>query len=259
LKETEDCKAESLQLEELVIVTELEDVKDFFSSFLLLEQRKKRCSLRRLAVHLVCSDGAARVKQDVENAICAGWNNIALQLIREDGWVVFSTAQKSLFETALGQLPWFLPQHFCLDTVNYGEDRLPTSTPLDRPLPFYGTDGVKQPGGSLVCGNLRRAAQEVASMAKDPLAESSVQSIVSMAPSSPCSSSRMSTSHGLSGRHSTKTGSRQSHARRSSTAKKEEEAPVRIYQEWQGMYLVDAIEALITAAEAQKREFMGNG
>jgi hypothetical protein len=28
------------------------------------------------------------------------------------------------------------------------------------------------------------------------------------------------------------------------------------YQEWMGMYLVDAIEALVNAAEAQRAEFM---
>merc|ERR1712139_229829 len=154
-----DASREDCKLEELVVVTELEDVKDFFGSFLPLEQRKKRGSLRRLAVHTVCSDGAARVKLDVENAICAGWYNIAVNLMRADGWVVFSTGSKALQETAIGQLPWFLPQHFSLDTVNYGERGLPCSTPLDRPLPFYGRDGVPQPSGTLVSGNLRPDAQ----------------------------------------------------------------------------------------------------
>lgn len=249
----EDCK-----LEELVVVTELEDVKDFFASFLPLEKQKIRGSLRRLAVHITCSDGAARVKPDVEKAICAGWHNIACFLMQADGWVVFSTGSKALQETAIGQLPWFLPQQFSLDTVNYGDRRLPCSTPLDRPLSFYGIDGVQQPSGTLVCGNLRRAAQEAqmaiqaalreASM--DSLAENSVMSNQSgPAPSSPGNSSRSV----LPRQSVAKTATPQKNMRRSTSQNKDETS---LRQDWMSLYLVDAIEALISAAEAQRAEFM---
>jgi len=249
----EDCK-----LEELVVVTELDDVKDFFASLFPLEQRKKRGSLRRLAVHIICSDGAARVKPDVEKAICAGWHNIACHLMRADGWVVFSTGSKALQETAIGQLPWFLPQHFSLDTVNYG-GRLPASTPLDRPLPFYGIDGVQQPSGTLVCGNLRRAAQEVTlanqAALQDTLAENSMMSSNQSwtQPSSPGNSSRPSLHGGSSARPSVANTVTPSRSTRRSTVRQDD---MSTRQDWMSMYLVDAIEALISAAEAQRAEFM---
>lgn len=251
----EDCK-----LEELVVVTELEDVKDFFSCFLSFEQRKKRGSLRRLAVHIVCSDGAARVKMDVENAICAGWYNIAAHLMRADGWVVFSTSSKALQETAIGQLPWFLPEQFSLDTVNYGGSLLPCSTPLERALPYYGTDGVQQPSGTLVCGNLRPDAAALRN-SNDSLAENSIQSTASMAPSSPSTSSRPSHIGGRpqtgqypsTPKQATAPGGR---SRKSIMPRMGETDSKVAYQEWMGMYLVDAIEALVNAAEAQRAEFM---
>lgn len=247
----EDCK-----LEELVVVTELEDVKEFFGSLVPMEQRKKRGSLRRLAVHIVCSDGAARVKQDVENAICAGWYQIASNLMRADGWVVFSTGSRALRETAIGQLPWFLPEHFSLDTMNYGDSRVPCSTPLDRPLQFYGTDGVPQPSGTLVCGNLRPDAAGVRNP-MDSLAELSIQSATSATPSSPASSSRPGDSRGGPKLTPGKQASSSSRPPRKSQVPQNADAPpARVYQEWMSMYLVDVMEALIASAEAQRAEFM---
>jgi len=252
-----DLAREDCLLEELVLVTELEDVKDFFSTFLPMEQRKKRGCLRRLQVHIVCGDGAARVKPDVENALLAGWYNIAVNLMRADGWIVFSTGSAALRETAIGQLPWFLPQHFSLDTVEYKDGRLPTSTPLERPLPFYGTDGVQQPSGTLVCGNLRPdAGGRKATNPNDPLAENSVQSYASGTPSSPSNSSRPS--HVESSARKSTAGQKASAKlnARKSVARQDDPSPVRAYQEWMGKYMVDAIEALIGAAEAQRAEFM---
>merc|ERR1711964_754404 len=77
--------------------------------------------------------------------------------------------------------------------------RLPVSTPLDRPLPFYGTELVQQPSGTLVCGNLRPDASSLLRAATlDSLAQDSMNSLTSGGtPSSPTSSSRQSHVDGL--------------------------------------------------------------
>lgn len=247
-----DVSRDESRLEELVLVTEFEDVKDVFSSFLPLEQRKRRSLLRRLAVHVVCSDGAARVKLDVENAICAGWYNIAANLMSPDAWVCFSTGSKALQETAIGQLPWYRPQYFCLDTVTYGDRSLPCSTPLDRPLPYYGTDGLEQPSGTLVCGTMRRSAQEALDIGLlSP--EFSMQFLPSPlgAPMSPTSPSRS----GSTSPHNMKRQSSFFKGRKSLMSRASDGMPP---QEWMRMHMGDSVEALMAAAESQRAEFSGH-
>lgn len=247
----DDCK-----LEELVLVVELEDVKDFFRSLVPLEQSKSRCSLQRLAVHLLCSDGAARLRLDVENAICAGWYNIAASLMRPQGWVTFSMATPPLRETALGQLPWFLPQHFCLDTVDYPERQPPTTTPLDRPLlPFPGVEGLVQPSGTLVAGTLKRQIGGEAGGGSFDAPESANGSIVGSWPPSPASpsSDRMTTSSGFARKGSTTQQRERGRATIKSVGSLElRESPP---PEWLAMGMVDAIEGLITAAEKLREAY----
>jgi hypothetical protein len=252
----DDCK-----LEELVFTTELEDVKDFFATFMLLEQRKKRGSLRRLAAHILAGDGAARMKLEIENAICAGWYNIAANLMRTDGWITFSTGAKALQETAIGQLPWYLPQHFSLDTVSYGESSIPCSTPMSRPLPFYGNDGRQQPSGTLVSGTMRRSAQQETQ--NDWHSESSIQSL----PASPTGSRGNVLFGNSSGQSSSRSGPRNSMSSSGKLRRSVSLAKVCRFlqvpdstpppQEWMSMYLADAVEALMEAAERQRQEFMG--
>merc|ERR1711988_401872 len=81
-------------------------------------------------------------------------------MLHPDGWIVFSVATRHLMETVNVQLPWFMPSHFALDAVEYdGETgRQPVSTPMDRELAYFGTDGIAQPNGTLVSGPLRPSA-----------------------------------------------------------------------------------------------------
>merc|ERR1712224_957478 len=112
--------------------------------------------------------------------------------------------------------------------------------------------GVSQPSGTLVCGNLRRAAQEVTmanqAALQDTLAENSMMSSnQSWQPSSPGNSSRPSV-HGGSARQSSllaaKTATPSKSTRRSMVQRQDDTSTK---QDWMSMYLVDAIEALISA------------
>merc|ERR1712224_954440 len=108
--------------------------------------------------------------------------------------------------------------------------------------------GVSQPSGTLVCGNLRRAAQEVTmanqAALQDTLAENSMMSSNQSwtQPSSPGNSSRPSI-HGSSARPSlaAKTATPSKSTRRSMVARQDDASTK---QDWMSMWLVDAIEAL---------------
>lgn len=144
-----DITSDEFRLEELVLVMELEDLNKFFRSFIPLEQQKRRTTLKRLAVHFHASDGVARLSTEIENAICAAWYNIATSMLQPDVVLVFSAASRQLLETAMVQLAFIEPSHFCLDAVEYLDGQTPLSTPMDKELPYFGTDGIEQPSGTL--------------------------------------------------------------------------------------------------------------
>jgi len=236
-----DVLREECPLEELVLVMDMEDVNALFRSLLPLEQQKRRMALRRLAVHLLAEDGVARPKVDVENALCAGWHNIAEKLLRKDGFVAFSFGHHQLLETALPQLAWFDPERFSLDLVEYEADgRLPASTPLERPLPFCAAEVNTRPRGTLVIGSLR------------PSAAAEREDEVPLSPSGAATpSSRRSMSKGglvTPGRRSLAAPTPSSRARRSRCFGSLLEAPVR--HAFQDLSLVDAVEALLKAKQA---------
>lgn len=145
-----DFAKESCPLEELVLTIESDQVHRLFASFLTIEQRKRRSVLQRLAVHLICSDGIARVPYEIELALFAGWYCVASTLLKAGGWLVFSVNQQNLVETACLQAPWTFPQYFSFDATEYPEGCLPRSTPLADPLPYFEADPGARPSGTLV-------------------------------------------------------------------------------------------------------------
>jgi len=85
--------------------------------------------------------------------------------------ICFSFGHRQIAQTALAQLAWFQPLHFCLDWADYEEDgRLPRSTPLERPLPYFSLEEVVRPRGTLVAGSLRPAAKDEAKEALESTA-----------------------------------------------------------------------------------------
>mmetsp|Transcript_115056 Transcript_115056/g.372137 ORF Transcript_115056/g.372137 Transcript_115056/m.372137 type:complete len:497 (+) Transcript_115056:1832-3322(+) len=146
------------QLEELVMVLEIDEVERMFKPFLVLESELRHCSLKRLAVHLVASDGVSRLKSQKEEAICAGWLQVAL-LLQPSGFVAFSAGSHQILETVPFQLPWFDPQRFSFDMARCLEPKLPCSTPLGRPLPYHTPEFLKRPSGALVAGSMRPQSQ----------------------------------------------------------------------------------------------------
>jgi hypothetical protein len=156
-----DVTRDDFELEELVLVIEVDDLWKLFKFLTPLEAAKKRMKLRRLAIHLLASDGCSRLKEDIEDAICAAWYNIAAKMLLPVGWINFSFATRQLMETAHAQLPWLMPAHFAIDVVKYDEDGLsqPLSTPMDRELTYFSIDGTEQPNGTLVSGALRPSAE----------------------------------------------------------------------------------------------------
>eukprot|EP00746_Dinoflagellata_sp_MGD_P004384 gnl/MRDRNA2_/MRDRNA2_108448_c0_seq1.p1 gnl/MRDRNA2_/MRDRNA2_108448_c0~~gnl/MRDRNA2_/MRDRNA2_108448_c0_seq1.p1 ORF type:complete len:567 (+),score=72.67 gnl/MRDRNA2_/MRDRNA2_108448_c0_seq1:83-1783(+) len=145
-----DFTRETCGLEELVLTVESDQVHQLFASFLTIEQRKRRCGLKRLAVHLMCSDGIARVPYEIELALFAGWYWVASTLLHIGGWLCFSVNQQQLTETAVLQAPWTFPQYFTFDASQYPEGVLPRSTPLADPLPYFEALDHDRPSGTLV-------------------------------------------------------------------------------------------------------------
>jgi len=168
-----DITSDDFKLEELVLVIEIDDAYLLFKMLIPLEQRKSRCSLKRLALHCRARDGVSRLKPHLEDAVCGGIHNIATKMLHENGVLVFSVAEKQLLESPLAQLCWFDPIHFNLDAVDYGYDRLPVSTPLERSLVYWGTDTIVQPNGTLVSGPLRPNSEKEP---EEPLSPKSPQS-----------------------------------------------------------------------------------
>eukprot|EP00929_Paragymnodinium_shiwhaense_P083577 TRINITY_DN44597_c0_g1_i1.p1 TRINITY_DN44597_c0_g1~~TRINITY_DN44597_c0_g1_i1.p1 ORF type:complete len:667 (-),score=179.49 TRINITY_DN44597_c0_g1_i1:183-2183(-) len=169
-----DITGDHFKLEELVVVVESDDVWKFFKDVIPLEQTKRRCSLKRLGIHLLASDGVSCLKIDMENALLAGWVTLATTMLHQQGVVVFSVATKQLLETATPQLAWWLPTHFSIDAVDYSDGRMPVSTPVCKGLPYYTTCGIEQPNGTLISkgGALRPPfdpAGDWVFTAKDPL------------------------------------------------------------------------------------------
>jgi len=161
----DDCK-----LEELVTLVEVIDTYKLFTLLQPLELWKRRTGIRRLAVHFLCIDGVPRLPVDVETAYCAGWLSMA-NLLQKGGHIAFSVGHPQLQETALLQLPWLLPGQFSFDPAIYRwPDRLPLSTPLERELPGYGLEGVKQPSGILVRGRAKARNREDVEAAAIPAA-----------------------------------------------------------------------------------------
>lgn len=150
-----DVTRESCKLEELVTVMEMDDFHRFFKMLMPIINSGKRSTLRRLAVHILASDGVPRPAPQVEDAICGGWWSVVDKIMSPTGCVVFSVSFQQIAETAMAQLPWFDPTRFSLDTTDYRNGRLPLSTSMWRPLPLYGTEEVEAPRGTLVVGPLR--------------------------------------------------------------------------------------------------------
>lgn len=145
-----DFTRENCTLEELVLTVESDQVHRLFALFLVFEQRKRRCTLKRLAVHLMCSDGIARVPYEIELALFAGWYCVASTLLHLGGWLCFSVNQQQLTETAVLQAPWTFPQFYTFDANSYPEGVLPRSTPLADPLPYFEALDQDRPSGTLV-------------------------------------------------------------------------------------------------------------
>lgn len=151
-----DLTREDCFLEEVVVEVEVNDLISLFRLFVPVDKVCRRMTLRRLAVHLLATDGAPRLKLAIEDAACACWHSIAQHLLHPQGFIAFSIAHRQLLETAFVQLPWFDPQRFCLDTVEYSAgDRLPVCTPLNQSLPHSQPSQITRPRGTLVTGALR--------------------------------------------------------------------------------------------------------
>lgn len=145
-----DFSRQTCSLEELVLTVESDQVHRLFAIFLRIQQRARRCSLKRLAVHLICSDGIARVPYEIELALFAGWYCVASTLLHVGGFLCFSVNQQQLTETACLQAPWTFPQYFTFDASQYPEGVLPRSTPLVDPLPYFEALDHERPSGTLV-------------------------------------------------------------------------------------------------------------
>lgn len=153
---------EDKDLEELVLAVDMEKLHVVFREFVRVQQAKRRCTLKRLAVHLLCEDGLVRVPRDIEQAILAGWFTVASSLLSEGGYVSFSITLTQQIETAILQFPWVFPQWFCFDCRDYTTaklaeggianrgrpPRLPRSTPLGYGLPYAEVPRGK-PSGTL--------------------------------------------------------------------------------------------------------------
>jgi hypothetical protein len=153
---------EDKHLEELVLAVDMEKLHIVFREFVRIQQSKRRCTLKRLAVHLLCMDGLVRVPADIEQAVLCGWHVVATTLIDADGFICFSVTSVKQLETAILQYPWVFPQWFCLDGREYttaklceggtaNKDaipRLPRSTPLSLSLPYSEVTRPK-PSGTL--------------------------------------------------------------------------------------------------------------
>jgi hypothetical protein len=153
---------EDKHLEELVLAVDMEKLHIVFREFVKIQQSKRRCTLKRLAVHLLCMDGLVRIPADMEQAVLCGWHAIATTLIDVSGFICFSVTSIKQLETAILQYPWVFPQWFCLDGREYttaklcdggtaNKDaipRLPRSTPLSIALPYTEVTRPK-PSGTL--------------------------------------------------------------------------------------------------------------
>eukprot|EP00928_Gymnodinium_smaydae_P021470 TRINITY_DN18379_c0_g1_i1.p1 TRINITY_DN18379_c0_g1~~TRINITY_DN18379_c0_g1_i1.p1 ORF type:complete len:562 (-),score=137.08 TRINITY_DN18379_c0_g1_i1:292-1977(-) len=151
-----DIVGDDCRLEEVVVVTEVDELSKLFKIFVPLEQQKRRMALKRLRIHLLASDGVSSLKDWMENAIAGGWLNIASTMLHpDDGSLVFSVASQHLMESANVQLAWYYPQYFGLDAVIYDNGQLPVSTPAELALPRWDVEGIPRPNGTLITGPLR--------------------------------------------------------------------------------------------------------
>jgi hypothetical protein len=153
---------EDKYLEELVIAVDMEKLHVVFREFVKIQQSKRRCTVKRFGVHLLCMDGLVRVAGDIEQAVLCGWHCIGTTLIDASGFICFSITSIKQLETAILQYPWVFPQWFCLDAREYttaklcdggtaNKDaipRLPRSTPLSLNLPYTEVTRPK-PSGTL--------------------------------------------------------------------------------------------------------------
>jgi len=132
-------------------------VEHLFKLFLSLELENRRCSIRRLAIHLSAPHGVFSLNSTQEAAVCAGWFGIAGRL-HPNAFIVFSTSSTQLPETVPFQLPWVDSNVFTVDMAMCTTGKLPKSTPLRKPLDFPCTEFLERPNGTLVAGDLRPSA-----------------------------------------------------------------------------------------------------
>jgi len=228
-----DVAHEDSKLEELVVVVEIDEVLEFFKTWVELEQQKHHTALRRLAVHLLASDGISRPKLEAENAICAGWYTVATNLLHPHGFVCFSLGAHQIFETAPIQLAWLNPMHFTLDRVEYQVGSSPCSTPICSPLPYCRQECCDRPNGTLVTGSLRPAP-------KISRAETQVPG----SPSSRGAGTPLMSTLSRTGGSTARSNPSRTGTSRPNTSQMEG-VFVQQTPEWIGMNLVDAVEVLM--------------
>eukprot|EP00439_Symbiodinium_sp_Y106_P056476 s3919_g7.t3 len=151
-----DPASEAFQLEEVVIAMGLEDSLGLFTFMLPLTQLEKRCSIRRLGIHLQAPDALIKPPEEVENFLCAGFYSLAKDCLAPDAFLNFSQSQEQLVETVIFQLPYLDEHFFGLDMANYGPDKVAGTTPMDQPMKKMEALAELRPMGTLISGPLRR-------------------------------------------------------------------------------------------------------
>ncbi|CAE7468353.1 unnamed protein product, partial [Symbiodinium necroappetens] len=149
-----DPASEAFQLEEVVIAMGLEDSLGLFTFMLPLTQLEKRCSIRRLGIHLQAPDALIKPPEEVENFLCAGFYSLAKDCLAPDAFLNFSQSQEQLVETVIFQLPYLDEHFFSLDMANYGPDKVAGTTPLDQPMRKTEALAELRPMGTLISGPL---------------------------------------------------------------------------------------------------------
>ncbi|OLP86294.1 hypothetical protein AK812_SmicGene32607 [Symbiodinium microadriaticum] len=149
-----DPASEAFQLEEVVIAMGLEDSLGLFTFMLPLTQLEKRCSIRRLGIHLQAPDALIKPPEEVENFLCAGFYSLAKDCLAPDAFLNFSQSQEQLVETVIFQLPYLDEHFFSLDMANYGPDKVAGTSPLDQPMRKTEALAELRPMGTLISGPL---------------------------------------------------------------------------------------------------------
>ncbi|CAE7159433.1 unnamed protein product [Symbiodinium pilosum] len=142
----------------------LEDSLGLFTFMLPLTQLERRCSIKRLGIHLQAPDALIKPPEEVENFLCAGFYSLAKDCLAPGGFVAFSQSQEQLIETVIFQLPYLDECFFGLDMANYGPDRVAGTTPLNQPLVKLEALTTLRPMGTLISGPLRPVSLDISPM-----------------------------------------------------------------------------------------------